>query len=103
MEVECGSSVRIEGSESISQYQSSRQSLRAFCKVCGTHLYMKPINREEYGIPPGLFEDDYGIHFERQVFFDKKPEYYSFSNATKNISSEYIYEHYPEVKEDNTR
>jgi hypothetical protein len=103
MEVECGSNITIEGSENISQYQSSKRSVRAFCQVCGTHLYMKPIDKEEYGIPPGLFENDEGIHFNRQVFFDQKPEYYTFSNTTKNISSETIYEHYPEVREENTQ
>ena len=102
MEVECGSDVRIEGSENISLFKSSKWAVRAFCKVCGTHLYMKTVNSEEYGIPPGLFEDDEGIHFNRQVFIDKKPAYYSFSNSTRNITSNYIYEHFPEAKEETT-
>lgn len=101
-EIECGPDVIIEGSDSISTFKSSEWAERGFCKVCGSHLYIKSIETNEYGAPPGLFENNENIHFNRQVFYDKKPAYYSFSNTTKNITSDYIYEKFPRAREENT-
>ncbi|QIB65723.1 GFA family protein [Kineobactrum salinum] len=102
MELECGSDVKFEGFENIEVFKSSDWAERGFCKVCGSHLFIKSVESGEYGIPPGLFDSDKGIDFNRQVFFDKKPDYYSFSNTTRNITSEYIYEHFPQARDENT-
>jgi hypothetical protein len=98
MEVECGSQVEFEGKEFISVYAASSIAERGFCKRCGTHLFMRAIKDNAYGIPPGLFDDDAEMVFERQVFIDKKPSYYGFGDDTRDIDSAYIYQHYPEVK-----
>ena len=100
LELECGADVDFDGAENISVYQSSRWAERGFCKICGSHLFMRAKADNSYGIPVGLFKNVAGIIFERQVFIDKKPAYYRFANDTKNISSEYIYQHYPQGKED---
>ncbi|PCI74314.1 MAG: aldehyde-activating protein [SAR86 cluster bacterium] len=102
MELECGSNVIFEGMENIAVFNSSDWAERGFCKVCGSHLFMKPKNSNEYGVSVGLFENDEDIKFDRQVFYDKKPSYYSFSNETKNISSEYIYEQFPQCRSGDT-
>jgi len=102
MEIECGTAVKFLGEENISVYKSSEWAVRGFCKNCGTHLYIRDEKSGEYGIPPGLFENDENIEFNRQVFIDQKPSYYSFSEKTQNITSEYIYKHFPQTKEENT-
>ena len=99
-EVECGTDVSFDGEENIQSYASSEWGERGFCKICGSHLFFKDKTSGEYGIPPGLFEQDEGFRFNRQVFFDHKPEYYSFSNKTRNITSDYIYKHFPQTRED---
>lgn len=100
MEIECGSDVTFEGAEYIATFESSTWGERGFCKKCGSHLFMRAIATNEYGISPGLFDNDQDISFNRQVFFDKKPSWYSFANVTRNITSEYIYSHYPQIRED---
>jgi len=102
MELECGTDVEFEGLEIIQTYSSSNYAERGFCKVCGSHLFIKETNSNSYGIPPGLFDNDSGFSFNRQVFFDNKPEYYAFSNNTLNITSEYIHAHFPETRDENT-
>tara|TARA_R110002073_G_scaffold41891_3_gene118016 strand:+ start:698 stop:1006 length:309 start_codon:yes stop_codon:yes gene_type:complete len=102
MELECGSDVVFEGSENISVFNSSEWAERGFCQVCGSHIFMKHKDGNEYGIPVGLFENDADITFDRQVFYDKKPSYYGFANDTRNITSEYIYEHFPECRAEDT-
>tara|TARA_R100001143_G_scaffold22827_1_gene23878 strand:- start:1786 stop:2094 length:309 start_codon:yes stop_codon:yes gene_type:complete len=102
MELECGSNVKFEGSENIKVFKSTQRAERGFCKECGSHLFVRSVESDEYGIPPGIFEDVQGINFNRQVFIDNKPNYYSFANTTRDISSDYIYEHFPQVRDENT-
>ncbi len=96
MELECGSRVQFKGEQHIQTYASSNYATRGFCKICGSHLFIKD-KHSNYGVPPGLFDNSAGLKLNRQVFFDKKPTYYGFSNKTVNIDSDYIYQHHPET------
>lgn len=102
MELECGSNIEFQGEENIRTYGSSKWATRGFCKVCGSHLFIKETSSNDYGIPVGLFPDGSNIRFNRQVFYDNKPAYYRFSNSTHNITSEYIHEHFPHTIESDT-
>lgn len=100
MEIECGTSVEFSGEENIGTFKSSKWAKRGFCQRCGSHLFIKDVDSGEYGIPPGIFDNHQDIQLNRQVFFDHKPQYYNFSEQTKNITSEFIYTHFPQTKED---
>jgi hypothetical protein len=89
--VECGSDVSFEGEENIGFYQSSEWAERGFCNKCGSHLFYKFKQNNQYYIPVGLFDNSEGLVFEHQVFIDEKPEYYSFANETKNITGEELF------------
>lgn len=102
MELECGTDVDFQVDENIQIFESSKWAVRGFCKICGSHLFIKEKQSNSYGIPVGLFKNDANISFNRQVFFDNKPAYYNFSNSTNNITSAYIHEHFPETKEDDS-
>ncbi|MGL5871134.1 MAG: GFA family protein [Xenococcaceae cyanobacterium] len=84
--VECGSDVSFEGEENIGIYQSSEWAERGFCKKCGSHLFYRLKQNNQYYIPVGIFDNEEGLVFEHQVFIDEKPEYYSFANETKNMT-----------------
>ncbi len=101
-ELECGTQVEFTGEEHVKTFKSSAWAERGFCSECGSHLFIRDVRSGEYGISPGLFSGDNGFEFRRQVFIDHKPSYYSFSNETTNITSEFIYEHYPETRETKT-
>lgn len=100
MELECGNKVEFDGWENIAIYESSSWAERGFCKNCGTHVFMRAKDSDAYGVSAGLFEQDEGFLFDRQVFIDQKPAYYSFDNDTRNLTSNYIYEHFPQCRED---
>lgn len=89
-----GSDVKIHGSDSITEFDSSAWASRAFCKHCGTHLFyrFKPAN--DYTIPAGLFQDDDGFNFKEQIFIDRKPTYYDFSNNTHNLTEAQVLQKY---------
>lgn len=84
--VECGSDVSFRGEENTGIYQSSEWAERGFCKKCGSHLFYRLKQNNQYYIPVGIFDNDEGLVFEHQVFIDEKPEYYSFANETKNMT-----------------
>ncbi len=84
--VECSSDVSFRGEENITIYQSSEWAERGFCKKCGSHLFYRLKQNNQYYIPVGIFDNDQGLVFEHQVFIDEKPEYYSFANETKNMT-----------------
>lgn len=85
--VQCGTEVKIEGSENISEYESSTWANRGFCKQCGTHLYYQLKKTNTYNIPVGLFpnRDDWVMNM--QYFSDQRPGYYCFSEQTEELTS----------------
>jgi len=42
-------------------------------------------------LPAGLFELNEELHFDYQVFIDKKPIFYHFANEAKNITEKEVF------------
>lgn len=89
--VECNSDVSFSGEEHIGVYQSSEWAERGFCHQCGSHLFYRLKESQQYYIPVGIFDGSEGLVFEHQVFIDEKPDYYSFANKTKNLTGAEIF------------
>lgn len=89
--VACGNGVRFDGGDRVSVYESSAWAERGFCAVCGTHLFYRLKQQGHYFIPAGLFGDLGSVHFEREVFIDHKPDFYSFANATEKLTGEELF------------
>ena len=84
--VQCGADVGIEGDDKVSVYQSSLWASRGFCSDCGTHLFYRLNKTGEYNMPVGLFPGLEGLEMNMQYFSDKRPDYYCFSNETKEMT-----------------
>lgn len=91
--VDGGPSFKINGLESITTYDSSEWAERSFCKKCGTHLFYKLKNDNKYFVSSGLFAD-VDFSFDHQIFIDKKPSYYTFSNKTHNMTEAEVFAMY---------
>ena len=91
MAVECKGDVDFSGEGNIGLYQSSSWAERGFCNKCGSHLFYKFKQNNQYFIPVGLFESESDFTFTHQVFIDEKPDYYSFANETKNMTGADIF------------
>jgi len=92
--VNCGSDVRISGSESLTVFKSSDWAERAFCATCGTHLYYRMLPAGDYFMPAGLFQDGVGFELKEQIFIDKKPRYYDLANSTQNLTEAEVFAKY---------
>lgn len=90
--VHCDSSISITGSDAITVFQSSDWAERAFCQNCGSHLYYHLKPTDEYIVPIGLFQEHDKLTFKQQIFIDKKPDYYAFSNQTDNLTEQQVFE-----------
>ncbi len=78
----CGTDVKIQGNEYLSEFSSSPWAKRGFCRNCGTHLYFKMNQSGSYNILLGVLDIDKNaeLQMSMQYFIDLKPDYYTFDS-----------------------
>ena len=91
MAVDCGTEVLFENESSITIFNSSECAERGFCNRCGSHLFYRLKETQQYFIPAGIFNDVNSFEFDHQVFIDNKPSYYSFANKTRVMTEAEIF------------
>ena len=91
MGVDCQGSLAFSGEENIATFDSSEWAERGFCAKCGTHLFYRLKQNNQYIVPVGLFSAEGQVQFDHQIFIDEKPAYYSFANQTKNMTGEEVF------------
>ena len=94
MVISCGTEVAFEGEENITVYNSSDWAERGFCKKCGSHLFYRLKEINEYQILAGLFDNQESFNFNLQVYIDRKPSFYSFANKTNEMTESEVIEKY---------
>jgi hypothetical protein len=94
MSVHCGANVELEGADKITVFRSSDWAERAFCSVCGTHIYYRLIPANDHVVSVGLFQDGMEFQFQEQIFIDRKPRSYAFSNVTSNLTEAEVFAKY---------
>ncbi|QIQ21946.1 GFA family protein [Zophobihabitans entericus] len=82
--------IALKGKEYVSTYNSSDWAERSFCKHCGSHLLYKIKGQDIYSISAWILDDVENIHFDSQVFIDKKPAYYSLADKTEEYTEEQV-------------
>lgn len=63
-------------------YRSSDWAERGFCSQCGSHLFYRLVETDQYMLSAGLFQDEDGLRLAAQIFIDEKPGFYDFANDT---------------------
>lgn len=91
MAIDCGTDIDIAGADQITTYVSSEWAERAFCGRCGSLLYYHLKAAGQFIVSAGIFSLDDTLHFDHQVFIEEKPPYYTFSNATKDMTGEELF------------
>ena len=91
MAVGCGADVEIEGEEHVAVFSSSEWAERGFCSKCGTNLFYRLKQNQEFYIAAGIFTDSTGLVLDHQVFIDEKPDYYEFANETKDLTGAEVF------------
>jgi len=91
MAVDCGTDVQFDGGDSIGVYNSSEWAERGFCKQCGSNLFYRMKHSGQHMMAAGLFDDSPDFTLSHQVFIDKKPDFYSFSQETTDETEAEIF------------
>ena len=99
MTLEAPGGVTFSGESNVGNFVSSDWAERGFCKQCGTHLYYRLRQNQQYFLPAGLFDLDDSIQFDHQVFVDERPAFYQFANETKNMTGAEIFAMFGESQE----
>ena len=92
--IDSGELKSISNESLITRYQSSDWAERGFCSKCGTHLFYFLIPANQYHFPIGLLDTESTYKLSHQIFIDEKPEYYNFSNETKNMTGAEVFAHF---------
>ncbi|KAF2077280.1 hypothetical protein CYY_001405 [Polysphondylium violaceum] len=72
----------VEGEQYVKLFDSSFWAQRGFCSECGTSLFYQLKQSKEYIMSLFLFDDMVKPQLISQVYIDKKPSCYEFSNQT---------------------
>jgi hypothetical protein len=94
MSTHCGADVKFEGFDKIRTFRSSDWAERAFCSVCGTHLYYRLLPTDDHILSVGLFQDGPEFQFREQIFIDQKPGSYDFANDTSKLTEAEVFAKY---------
>lgn len=89
--IDCGNNISFNGEENIASFQSSDWAQRGFCQQCGTHLFYRLKDTNQHIVPVGIFNGSNQYNFDHQIFIDEKPDFYDFSNNTKNMTGEEVF------------
>lgn len=92
--IDSGELKSISNESLVTRYQSSEWAERGFCSKCGTHLFYFLKSANQYHFPIGLLDSGSGYTLSHQIFIDEKPEYYSFSNKTQNMTGAEVFAHF---------
>lgn len=92
--IDCQSDVSFSEGDSLSIYNSSEWAERGFCAKCGTHLFYRLKDANQYIMPVGLFDLKEDVSMDHQIFIEEKPSYYCFANETKNMTGAEVFEQF---------
>lgn len=73
--------VSLRGEAYLVWYQSSAESRRAFCRMCGSRLLKEQTAAGRWLISAGLVDGPTGKHIIRNLWAESKPDWYDLPTA----------------------
>lgn len=83
----CISAKAVDASGPVATYRSSAFAERAFCSVCGSHLWIHD-DGGDYDLSPGLFDDLSDAPLVREVYADRAMACVTLSGDHPRITAE---------------
>lgn len=87
--------VRFDGEEHIGTYRASKWAERGFCSKCGSHLFYRFVDRDEYEICVGVFDDQSDFILSAEIFVDRKPEGFALAGEHQRLTEAETLEKFP--------
>ncbi len=80
--------VTFDGASSIARYDSSDWAERGFCKQCGTNLFYRLKEADQYIMWMGAFDDPTSFTLVGEIYIDEKPPGYDFAGEHPRLTGE---------------
>ncbi len=87
-----------DGEEHISIYRAADWAERGSCKKCGSHLFYRYLNSDEYDMCIGTFDEQSDFVLAREIFVDRKPDGYALAGEHPQLTEAETLEKYPLFK-----
>jgi hypothetical protein len=85
----------IAGAERLTEYESSTNRRKCFCRECGSQLFIRRLNRPEFTVVTlGTLDDDPGVRPTRHVFAGSKAPWHEIDGPLPTFK---IYPGYEEA------
>jgi hypothetical protein len=91
----CRMCQRISGGIFITIYRSSDWAERGFCNKCGTHLFYRILESNEYDMCIGTFDDLSDFILTSEIFIDRKPDAYALAGEHPRLTEAETLKKYP--------
>lgn len=79
--------VVFESDASLTWYESSEWARRGFCSKCGSSLFYRLKDSEDFwAIGAGTLDIPPGSHIGKEIFIDEKPDYYDFAGDQPKLT-----------------
>lgn len=72
-------SVAFQGEDKLKRYASSEWAERGFCSECGTSLFYRLKDADQYILCMGAFHDQSAFKLVGEIYIDEKPPGYEFA------------------------
>jgi hypothetical protein len=80
--------ITFSGEENIQQYSSSEWAERGFCKQCGSSLFYRLKETDQYILNMGSFDDQRIFKVASEIYVDDKPAGYEFAGTHPRLTGE---------------
>jgi hypothetical protein len=87
--------VKFDGEENVAVYRSSAWAERGFCSKCGTQLFYRILDSDEYDMCVGTFDDQSEFVLSLEIFIDRKPDAYALAGEHTRLTEAETLEKYP--------
>ncbi|MEM9234631.1 MAG: GFA family protein [Pseudomonadota bacterium] len=85
--IDAGDSFRVtDGADKLGVYKSSQWAERGFCTACGSSLFWRLHDGTMAQASVNAFADLADLKLDHEVYIDAKPDYYSFSEKTHQMT-----------------
>ena len=78
--------VSFDGESDLATYRSSKWAERGFCKKCGSHLFYRFIDADEYEFCIGAFDNLDDFVLTKEIFIDRKPDTYALAGDHSRVT-----------------
>lgn len=73
--------VEVEGGEGVTWFRASSEAERGFCATCGSHLFWKSTQNEDFGLLAASIEDAPALRLAKHIFVEDKGSYYEIADG----------------------